>query len=180
MAIRTLGLGVVFFASVALVAVPLGRYMARVFGGENKRSARVLGPVERLIYKLAGVDPAKEHSWQQYAFAMLAFSALTMQISYVVMRAQAMLPGNPTGLSAVPEWLAFNTATSFPTNTNWQSDGGETTMSYLSQAVARMAAASSIPIARTRGRTRLHSPTSRRSSRSSPYPAHYASRSVRW
>ena len=136
MAIRTLALGVVFFALVALAAVPLGRYIARVFGGENKLSARVLGPVERLIYKLAGVDPAKEHSWQQYAFALLAFSALTMLISYVVMRAQAMLPGNPTGLSAVPEWLAFNTATSFTTNTNWQSYGGETTMSYLSQAVA--------------------------------------------
>ncbi len=126
---------VVFFALLALAAVPLGRYLARVFAGENKLTARALGPVERLLYRAAGVDPAEEHDWKQYAVATLAFSAVTQVVTYAVMRAQASLPFNPTRLGAVAPWLAFNTATSFTTNTNWQSYGGETTLSYVSQAV---------------------------------------------
>jgi len=129
-------LNLVFFALIALVAIPLGRYMHRVFSGENRLSARLLGPVERWIYRLAGVSPEREHSFQSYAVAMLVFSAVTQLITYLVMRAQAALPFNPTKLPGVPPWLAFNTATSFTTNTNWQSYSGEATMSYVSQAVA--------------------------------------------
>ena len=127
---------VVFFGLVALIAVPLGRFMARVFAGEARVSARLLGPIERLVYRAAGVDPAREHTWKEYALGVLAFSVLTQIITQLLLRAQAMLPGNPTRLPAVAPWLAFNTATSFTTNTNWQSYAGESTMSYLSQAVA--------------------------------------------
>ncbi len=127
---------VVFFALLAATSVPLGRYLARVFAGENTLTRRALGPIERALYRAAGVDPSREHDWKQYALAMLAFSAVTQLISYAVMRAQASLPANPTHLGAVPPWLAFNTATSFTSNTNWQSYGGESTMSALSQSLA--------------------------------------------
>jgi K+-transporting ATPase ATPase A chain len=127
---------IVFFGLVALLAVPLGRFMARVFAGEARLSARLLGPVERLVYRAAGVDPAREHTWKEYALGVLAFSVITQLITQLLLRAQAALPGNPTHLPAVAPWLAFNTATSFTTNTNWQSYAGESTMSYLSQAVA--------------------------------------------
>jgi K+-transporting ATPase ATPase A chain len=133
---RLVALVVLFFGLLGAVAVPLGRYLARVFAGENLRTARLLGPVERLVYRLAGVHPAEEHDWKQYAGGVLLFSLVTQLISYAVMRLQGSLPFNPTRLAAVPPWLAFNTATSFTTNTNWQSYGGEATMSYLSQALA--------------------------------------------
>ncbi|MEO7329662.1 MAG: potassium-transporting ATPase subunit KdpA [Minicystis sp.] len=136
MSARAWVLNIVFFALLALVAVPLGRFLARVFAGENKGSARVFGPIERGILRLSGVDASREHTWKQYALAVLAFSLLTQLVTYVVLRAQGSLPGNPTHLPGVPPWLAFNTATSFTTNTNWQSYAGEATMSYLSQAVA--------------------------------------------
>jgi potassium-transporting ATPase potassium-binding subunit len=129
-------LNLVFFALLALSAIPLGRFLGRVFAGENTTSAKILGPVERWVYRLAGVDPGSEHDWKQYALAMLAFSFVTQLFSYVMLRAQAALPYNPTKLPGVPPWLAFNTAVSFTTNTNWQSYSGETTMSYVSQAVA--------------------------------------------
>jgi K+-transporting ATPase ATPase A chain len=127
---------VVYFALLALVAVPLGRFITRVFAGENTLSARVGGPVERAVYRLAHVDPAREHDWKQYAVLVLFFSLVTQVITYVILRVQAALPWNPTHLPGVPPWLAFNTATSFTTNTNWQSYSGEATMSYVSQAVA--------------------------------------------
>ena len=133
---RAWALAALYFALLAALAVPLGRYLARVFSGENLATAKALGPVERFIYRLAGVDPTREHDWKQYALALLAFSAGTQLITYAVMRAQAALPFNPTRLGGVAPWLAFNTATSFTTNTNWQSYSGETTMSYVSQAVA--------------------------------------------
>ena len=136
MTARFLLLNAAFFAVLAAISLPLGRYLARVFAGENRASARVGGPVERGIYRLAGVDPAKEHDWKSYAVAMLAFSMVTQLFTYVVMRTQHALPFNPTKLANVPPWLAFNTATSFTTNTNWQSYSGEVTMSYLSQALA--------------------------------------------
>ena len=129
-------LTLVFFATVALVSVPLGRYMHRVFTGENHLSARLLGPIERWVYRLSGVSPAHEHTWERYAVAVLGFSLVTQLLSYAVLRAQAALPGNPTHLPGVAPWLSFNTATSFTTNTNWQSYAGEATMSYVSQAVA--------------------------------------------
>ena len=126
----------VYFALLAAVAVPLGRYIARVFAGERHLGARLLGPVERALYRAAGIDPADEHDWKQYALALLGFSAFTQLITYALMRAQSALPMNPSRLGAVAPWLAFNTATSFTTNTNWQSYGGETTMSLASQSVA--------------------------------------------
>jgi potassium-transporting ATPase potassium-binding subunit len=127
---------VVYFGLLAATALPLGRYMARVFAGQNVLLGRVLGPIERLVYRAAGVEPEVEQDWKQYASAVLLFSLLTQLVTYALLRAQRGLPGNPPGLDAVPPWLSFNTATSFTTNTNWQSYGGETTMSYLSQAVA--------------------------------------------
>ena len=125
-----------FFALLTLLAVPLGRYLARVFAGENTLSRKVLGPLEALFYRLAGIDPGAEHTWREYAAALLAFSAVTQLLTYAALRLQHALPGNPTGLGAVAPWLAFNTATSFTTNTNWQSYAGESTVSYATQAVA--------------------------------------------
>jgi K+-transporting ATPase ATPase A chain len=136
MTVRYLILNGVFFGLLAALSLPFGRYLARVFSGENRLFAKIVGPLERGLYRLAGVDPKKEHDWKQYAVAMLVFSLATQLISYVVMRAQAALPFNPTKLANVPPWLAFNTAVSFTTNTNWQSYSGEVTMSYLSQALA--------------------------------------------
>jgi K+-transporting ATPase ATPase A chain len=127
---------IAFFVLVALTAWPLGRYMARVFAGTNGFGRKLGGPIERLLYRAAGVDPAREHTWKGYALAVLGFSLLTQLVTYVMLRLQDSLPLNPAKLGAVAPWLAFNTATSFTTNTNWQSYGGETTMSYASQAVA--------------------------------------------
>ncbi len=127
---------VTFFVLVAAIAWPLGRYMARVFAGTNTFSRKIGGPIERVLYRAAGVDPAREHTWKGYALAVLGFSLLTQLITYVILRLQDSLPLNPAKLGAVAPWLSFNTAVSFTTNTNWQSYGGETTMSYLSQAVA--------------------------------------------
>jgi potassium-transporting ATPase potassium-binding subunit len=126
----------VFFALVALCAVPLGRFMKRVFAGENTLTKKALGPVERVVYRLAAIDPSREHDWKEYALGVILFSLVTQLVTYVLLRAQAILPANPTHLPAVAPWLSFNTATSFTTNTNWQSYSGEATMSYASQAVA--------------------------------------------
>jgi K+-transporting ATPase ATPase A chain len=99
-----------------------------------------VGPLERLTYRLGGVDSSKEQHWKQYTISMLIFSLFTMLVTYAILRLQAILPLqhllNPQGFSAVGDHLAFNTAASFTTNTNWQSYGGESTMSYLSQMVA--------------------------------------------
>ncbi len=126
----------VFFALVALLAWPLGRFMARVFAGTNQLSRKVGWPVERALYRVAGVDPSREQNWKSYALGVLGFSLLTNIVTYAILRLQDSLPLNPAKLGAVAPWLSFNTAISFTTNTNWQSYGGETTMSYLSQAVA--------------------------------------------
>jgi K+-transporting ATPase ATPase A chain len=121
----------ILFYSAALLAVtvPLGAYMLRVYDGR----ARWLAPVERAIYRVCGVDPTEDQHWTRYAGGLLLFSAVSMLISYVAFRLQARLPLNPAGLPAVADRQAFETAASFTTNTNWQSYGGETTMSYLSQ-----------------------------------------------
>ncbi len=122
-----------FFAAIAAVTVPLGAFMARVFARERTWFDPVLRPLERLIYRLTGVNETHEMRWTEYALAMLAFSMVSMAVLYVMMRLQALLPYNPQGLAAVAPDLAFNTAASFSTNTNWQSYVGETTMSYLTQ-----------------------------------------------
>ncbi|MGE3843041.1 MAG: potassium-transporting ATPase subunit KdpA [Vicinamibacterales bacterium] len=122
-----------FLAAVAAVTPPLGAYMARVFTRQRTWLDFVLRPVERLIYRLTGVDESREMRWTEYGVAMLAFSLVSLLVLYAVQRIQPMLPWNPQGLSAVAPDLAFNTAVSFTTNTNWQAYVGETTMSYFTQ-----------------------------------------------
>jgi K+-transporting ATPase ATPase A chain len=120
---------------VVLVALvkPLGAYMAAVFRGERTFLSPLLGPVERLIYRISGVDPAHESDWTRYAFDALLVNLLGFIAVYALQRLQGVLPLNPQGLGAVTPDSAFNTAVSFATNTNWQGYVGEATMSYLTQ-----------------------------------------------
>ncbi|HSB54811.1 MAG TPA: potassium-transporting ATPase subunit KdpA, partial [Gemmatimonadales bacterium] len=123
-------LQIALFALLVLaVAQPLGRYLVAAYEGR----LRWLAPVERLLYRLAGVDPEEDQHWTVYAGAMLCFSAATMLLTYLALRLQHLLPLNPQGFPAVSERQAFETAASFTTNTNWQSYAGESTMSYFSQ-----------------------------------------------
>ncbi len=122
-----------YCAIVVALVVPLGWYMTRVFNGERTFLSPVLRPVEVALYWIAGVDERREQHWISYTLAMLLFHIGGFLILYALMRFQAGLPFNPAGMSAVPEDLAFNTAVSFVTNTNWQNYGGESTMSYLVQ-----------------------------------------------
>ena len=128
-------IGLYLVVLIALVK-PLGAYMARVYEGQPILLGRVLGPVERLIYRLCGIRPEEEMSWKTYAIAMLIFSLVSLLPTYLLMRIQGGLPLNPQNFSGVSPDLAFNTAVSFTTNTNWQNYGGETTMSYLTQMLA--------------------------------------------
>jgi K+-transporting ATPase ATPase A chain len=123
----------VIFALVLLCVKPLGAFMANVFDGKRTFMSSVVGPVERSFYRLAGVDPSREQTWRSYTVAMLVFNAAGFAFLYALMRLQDVLPLNPQEFSAVAPDLAFNTAASFVTNTNWQSYGGETTMSHLVQ-----------------------------------------------
>jgi K+-transporting ATPase ATPase A chain len=111
----------------------LGAYIAGVFGGGSARGDRVFAPIERVIYRICGVDPTREQTWPVYAFALIAFSLVSVLGLYALQRLQGHLPLNPTDAGAVPPALAFNTAVSFVTNTNWQNYGGELTMSHLTQ-----------------------------------------------
>jgi K+-transporting ATPase ATPase A chain len=122
-----------FCAVIVLITKPFGGYMTRVFAGERTFLSPMLGPIERLFYRLSGVDGRGEQSWLVYAVAMLLFNLVGFLSLYALMRLQAVLPFNPVGQAAVEESLAFNTALSFDTNTNWQSYVPETTMSYLVQ-----------------------------------------------
>lgn len=124
---------VLVLGAVLACAWPLGLYMARVFGGEKTLLSPVLLPVERGFYRASGFRPDKEQSWLAYTLAMLTFNALGFLILYALMRLQSVLPLNPQGFVGVAPDLAFNTAMSFTTNTNWQAYGGETTMSHLVQ-----------------------------------------------
>ncbi|HVO18875.1 MAG TPA: potassium-transporting ATPase subunit KdpA [Anaeromyxobacter sp.] len=122
------------FALVILaVTKPIGLYLFRVYEGDRQPLPRLLGPVERLLYRLCGVDPRREQDWKQYGAAMLLFSMVTMLVTYGIERLQHVLLFNPQHLGPVEPALAWNTAASFTTNTNWQNYGGESTMSYLSQ-----------------------------------------------
>jgi K+-transporting ATPase ATPase A chain len=111
----------------------IGEYMARVFSGGKTVAATVLGPLERGIYRVCGVDPAREQHWTGYAASLLAFNLLGVLLLYAILRLQAFLPLNPAEMTAMTPDLAFNTAVSFTTNTNWQSYSGEAALSYLSQ-----------------------------------------------
>jgi len=124
---------VLYLGLLVLLAIPLGAYMARVYSGNTGVAQRVLGPIERLFYRLAGVDPNEEMTWQRYAGAVLVFNLLGVLAVYALQRMQHVAPLNPARLPAVPPELSFNTAVSFATNTNWQAYSGETTLSYLTQ-----------------------------------------------
>jgi K+-transporting ATPase ATPase A chain len=115
---------------------PVGIYLARVLEGERTWLTPLLSPFERLIYKLCGVNASEEMNWREYAFAMLGFSAVSLLLTYGIERLQSLLPWNPQHLVAVGPDLAWNTAASFTTNTNWQSYTPESTMSYLTQMAA--------------------------------------------
>jgi potassium-transporting ATPase potassium-binding subunit len=122
-----------FIAGLIAITPPLGKFMARVFAGERHFLSLVLGPIERGIYKLSAVDPAQEMPWKTYAIAMLVFNIVGGVVLLVMEMTQQWLPLNPQHLPNVPFALAFNTAVSFMTNTNWQAYSGEATMSYFTQ-----------------------------------------------
>src|SRR6476469_1484829 len=127
---------IVYLVVLIALAKPLGWYMARVYEGQPTGLDRVLGPIERLIYRLSGVRPDEEMDWKLYTVAMLVFSIASIFVVYLLQRVQGWLPLNPQGLTAITPDSSFNTAVSFATNTNWQGYGGETTMSYFTQMMA--------------------------------------------
>jgi K+-transporting ATPase ATPase A chain len=117
-----------FSLVVLLLTKPVGLWLYRVFESRARPLPRLLGPVERLVFRICGVDPDREQDWKEYAVSVLVFSAMGVIVTYAILRLQAVLPFNPNGLGAVPPALAWNTAVSFATNTNWQSYSGESTM----------------------------------------------------
>src|SRR5262252_2606288 len=150
---------------ILLVTRPLGEYMFRVFEGDKRPLAPVFGPLERLSYRLCGVDETREQTWVEYSIALLVFSACGLIVTYAIQRLQGMLPFNPQGMAAVEPTSAFNTAASFTTNTNWQGYSGESTMSYLSQMAGlawhnftSAAAGMGVALALARGLTRKRGP----------------------
>ncbi|MBI5013358.1 MAG: potassium-transporting ATPase subunit KdpA [Methylocystis sp.] len=152
--------------AVIVAAIPLGNYIAAVLAGERSLLSPALSPIERVFYRLAGVDPAREQNWLAYTMAMLAFSVIGFVSLYALQRLQAYLPLNPQGFSGVPADLAFNTSMSFVTNTNWQNYGGESTMSHLTQMLGltvhnflSAAAGLAMAFALVRGFSRAESPT---------------------
>jgi len=112
---------------------PLGTYMALIYEGKSAGLNTIFAPIERFIYRISGVRPEAAMSWKTYAAAMMLFNIIGIAVVYALQRFQQHLPLNPTSMPAVTAALAFNTAVSFATNTNWQSYGGETTMSFLTQ-----------------------------------------------
>ncbi|NUQ73757.1 MAG: potassium-transporting ATPase subunit KdpA [Polyangiaceae bacterium] len=125
-----------YLAVLTAAAVPLGAYMARVYTGRARWAGAVLGPIERVFYRLAGVREDDEMDWKRYATAVLVFNAAGLLTVYALQRLQGSLPLNPAGFGAVTPEVSFNTAVSFASNTNWQAYGGETAMSYLTQMLA--------------------------------------------
>lgn len=123
----------VFCGIVVLLVKPLGGYMYRVFNGDRTFLSPVLGPIERGLYRISGTSEREEQHWTSYAAGIIFFSLASFLVLYFLQRLQGGLPLNPAGMTAVEPNLAFNTAVSFPTNTNWQNYGGESTMSYLVQ-----------------------------------------------
>ena len=126
---------VLYCVLLVAVAKPLGGYMARVYQGDAKVAQTVLGPLERLIYRVLRVDSKEEMTWKTYAIAVLLFNLAGFFVVYFLQRTQGSLPANPAALAAVTPDSSFNTAVSFATNTNWQGYAGETTLSYLTQMV---------------------------------------------
>jgi K+-transporting ATPase ATPase A chain len=124
---------IVFFVVILAITRPVGAYLYRVYEGDRQPLPRTLGRVERALLRLCGLKNPKEHTWVEYTVAMLLFSAMGLVVTYFIQRLQGSLPFNPQHMPNVPAPLAFNTAASFTTNTNWQAYTGETTMSYLTQ-----------------------------------------------
>jgi K+-transporting ATPase ATPase A chain len=124
---------IIYFATLLILVKLLGVYMAKVYGRERVFLDPILGPVERFLYRLSGIDPRSEMTWKTYAVAMLVFNIFGLIVVYLLQRLQGFMPLNPQGLGAVSPDSAWNTAVSFASNTNWQGYGGETTMSYLTQ-----------------------------------------------
>jgi potassium-transporting ATPase potassium-binding subunit len=153
--------------AVLAVLVPVtGRYLAAVYGGDQAPGDRVFAPVERAVYRLCGIDASGEQRWTGYLRSLLAFSVVGFVVLYLILRLQGTLPGNPVDLGAVPAALAFNTAVSFVTNTNWQAYGGEATMSHFTQMVGltvqnfvSAAAGMAVAVAIIRGVARTRSTT---------------------
>jgi len=165
--VTTIGwIQILIFALVVLaITRPLGGYLFRVFEGDKQPLPRIFGPFERITYRLCGVDPSKEQTWTGYSLALLLFSAIGLLVTYLIQRLQHLLPLNPQGFAAVGPDLAFNTAASFTTNTNWQSYSGESTMSYLTQMLGlawhnftSAAAGIGVALAIARGLTRRAGP----------------------
>ena len=157
----------VFATLIFVCTKPAGGYLFRVFESETPPLPGTLGAVERLLLRLVGVDPKnkKEQGWLHYAYALLLFSAFSMLVTYGLLRLQAHLPLNPQGFAGVEPALAFNTAASFTTNTNWQSYSGEQVMSHLSQMAAlawhnftSAAVGIAVALAMSRGLTRQAGP----------------------
>jgi K+-transporting ATPase ATPase A chain len=152
---------------ILAVLVPVtGRYLAAVYGGGTAPGDRVFGAVDRLVYRICGIDESSEQRWTGYLRSLLAFSLIGFFVLYLILRFQGTLPGNPVDLGAVPAALAFNTTVSFVTNTNWQAYGGETTLSYFSQMVGltvqnfvSAAAGMAVAVAIIRGVARARSAT---------------------
>src|SRR5579864_99313 len=127
----------VFSLLLFLLTKPVGMYLSQVLDAEGKTVLDpVLGPVERFLYRLFRVDPKQEQDWKHFTLSVLAISVVSCLFTYAILRFQGHLPLNPQKLPGIAPDLAFNTAVSFTTNTNWQSYGGESTMSYFSQMVA--------------------------------------------
>jgi len=124
-----------YLVALLVLVKPLGLYMARVYSGESLPLHRLISPLERWIYKICGIRPDGEMTWKEYATALLLFNAAGALLLYLIQRSQAFLPLNPQQIRAVAPDLAFNTAVSFVTNTNWQAYAGETAMSYLTQMI---------------------------------------------
>ncbi|MEA2513649.1 MAG: potassium-transporting ATPase potassium-binding subunit, partial [Thermomicrobiales bacterium] len=142
----------IYFVIILLLTKPVGLYMYRIFGGERTFLSPAFRPVERGIYRLTGVDETKEMRWTTYTVAMLLFSLVGLLATYLILLVQNGLPFNPQDLANVEPRLAFNTAVSFTTNTNWHSYVPEVTMSYFSQMAGLathnfMSAATGIAIA---------------------------------
>ena len=127
---------VLFVGLLAALTKPLGRYLVSVLDADGTTFLDpVATPCERLIYRLLGVKSGQEQGWQQYTASLFVFSLVSLLFTYAILRLQHLLPLNPQGFGPVSPDLAFNTAASFTTNTNWQSYGGESTLSYFSQMV---------------------------------------------
>lgn len=155
----------VLFGVLLALTRPLGAYMFQVYEGERQPLGSLLGPIERGLYRLCGVDPTREQDWKDYTGSLLLFSGVGLLVTYFLQRIQHLLPLNPQNLAAVGPESAFNTAVSFTTNTNWQGYVGETTMSYLTQMLGlnthnfvSAATGMAIAIALARGLTRRLEP----------------------